>query len=465
MSREVVIKAKNLTKSYRLYDSHLDRVKEAFHPFRKKYHHAFNALTNVSFEVRKGETLGIIGRNGSGKSTLLQIICGIIPPTKGEVVVNGRVSALLELGAGFNPEFTGRQNLYLNGSILGLTRKEIDARFNEIVEFAEIGDFIDQPVKTYSSGMYVRLAFAIAINVEPEILVVDEALAVGDELFRRKCYARIEEFREAGKTILFVTHDMPTVNELCARTIFLDKGELILEGPASFVTTQYERFLFTRSEDALKIRNEILEINRNGELKKKLLRESLKEKTQQKETEKDTHKAKAGKKSFEISEKRPWYVPDFRPKSTVEYKNFDVDIFDILIETPDGQRVNHLLMNEEYVYSYKVRFNTEGKNVFFGMMIKNDKGLNITGANAPSPQSKGIPHIKKGEVYYVKWFFKCTLLPGIYYTNAGVSGKVNGETCFLNRIVDAQVFKVHKNTDAKYDGLVHLSQYAEIRLL
>jgi len=206
MTDNISISVKNITKTYKLYDTHADRVKEAFHPLRKKYNNPFNALTDISFNVSKGETLGIIGRNGSGKSTLLQIICGILQPTSRSVGVNGRISALLELGAGFNPEFTGRQNVYINGSILGLTHEEVENRFDEIAVFADIGDFINQPVKSYSSGMVVRLAFAIAISIEPDILIVDEALAVGDEAFQRKCFARIKQFRKKeAPSFLYLT--------------------------------------------------------------------------------------------------------------------------------------------------------------------------------------------------------------------------------------------------------------------
>ena len=230
MSEDSVIRIQNLTKAYRLYDSHADRVKETFHPFRKKYYRTFNALTDVSFEVTRGETLGIIGRNGSGKSTLLQIICGTLQPTSGSIEVIGRVSALLELGAGFNPEFTGRQNLYINGAILGLKHEEIELRFDDIAAFAGIGDFIDQPVKTYSSGMYVRLAFAIAISVDPDILVVDEALAVGDIYYQHKCMHRMKELMQKGTTIVFVSHDMGSIKSLCKRAILLDNGLISKKG-------------------------------------------------------------------------------------------------------------------------------------------------------------------------------------------------------------------------------------------
>lgn len=236
---EIAISVRNLSKKYKLYDSPQHRLKEALNPFRKKYHRDFWALKDVSFEVKKGETVGIIGKNGSGKSTLLQLICGILQPTDGEVTVNGMISALLELGAGFNPNFTGRENVYMNGAIRGYTKEEIDSKFQAIIEFADIGDFIEQPVKTYSSGMYVRLAFAIAINVEPDILIVDEALSVGDIFFKQKCYARLEEFRNRGVPIILVSHAMTDVEQFCQRALLLDKGNVLFEGSASEAVKRY----------------------------------------------------------------------------------------------------------------------------------------------------------------------------------------------------------------------------------
>lgn len=240
---DIAISVKNLSKKYKLYDSPKHRLKEALHPFRKKYHRDFWALRDVSFEVKKGETIGIIGKNGSGKSTLLQLICGILQPTDGEVAVNGRISSLLELGAGFNPEFTGRQNVYMNGALMGFTKKEMDQRFDAIADFADIGEFIDQPVKTYSSGMYVRLAFAAAINVDPDILLVDEALAVGDIRFQQKCFRRMFAFREEGKTILMVTHDTTVVTRFCNRTTWLHDGRIRQSGAPEEVVKSYFSYM------------------------------------------------------------------------------------------------------------------------------------------------------------------------------------------------------------------------------
>lgn len=247
MTNNPAISVKNVTKAYRLYNSHADRVKEAFHPLRKKYHYLFNALNNVSFEVKRGEAFGIIGRNGSGKSTLLQIVCGILQPTSGAVHTNGRISALLELGAGFNPEFTGRENVYINGKILGFTDVEIDARFNKIAEFADIGEFIDQPVKVYSSGMVIRLAFAVQVCVDPDLLVVDEALSVGDIFFQQKCFARMHEIISGGTTCLFVSHDTAAIQNLCQRAILLDRGEISFIGDAKEAVSRYFAILGSNS--------------------------------------------------------------------------------------------------------------------------------------------------------------------------------------------------------------------------
>jgi len=225
MSEEIAIKVENLTKSYRLYNSRTDRLKEALSPVRRKYHHDFYALRDLSFDVNKGETLGIIGKNGSGKSTLLKILTGVLTPTSGSVTVNGRMSALLELGAGFNPELTGLENVYFNGMLMGYSGEEMDAKLDDILSFADIGTFVNQPVKTYSSGMFVRLAFAVNISVDPDVLIIDEALSVGDVFFQQKCYKILDDLRKKGTTIVFVSHCMPDVMQFCQRVLFLDGGQ------------------------------------------------------------------------------------------------------------------------------------------------------------------------------------------------------------------------------------------------
>ncbi len=242
MGNNIAINIDRISKEYFLYVKPYHRVVEIFHPLKKKYHTSFTALSDISFQVGRGESVGIIGRNGSGKSTLLQLVCGNLQTTSGTIGVQGRVSALLELGAGFNPEFTGRENVYLNTAILGLSREETEARFGQIVDFADIGDFIDRPVKTYSSGMYVRLAFATAISVDPEILVIDEALAVGDIFFQQKCFEHMKQVMQ-NCTILLVSHDMHSISNLCDRVIVLEKGKIVYQGEPAEGVSKYTKLI------------------------------------------------------------------------------------------------------------------------------------------------------------------------------------------------------------------------------
>lgn len=239
MNKDIAIKVENLSKVYKLYNAPIDRMKEALHPRKKSYHKEFYALDDVSFEIKKGQTVGIIGKNGSGKSTLLKIITGVLTPTVGKVTVNGRISALLELGAGFNPEYTGMENIYFQGNLMGFEREQMENKVQEILDFADISDFIHQPVKNYSSGMFARLAFAVAINVEPEILIVDETLAVGDMLFQQKCLHRMKKMMQSGATILFVSHALPQVRSLCEQAVYLKQGKMVASGGSPEVCDLY----------------------------------------------------------------------------------------------------------------------------------------------------------------------------------------------------------------------------------
>lgn len=250
MSSEIAIRATSLSKCYQIYDQPRHRLLQMLFRGRRQYFREFWALRDLSFEIQRGETVGIIGRNGSGKSTLLQMLCGTLSPTSGDVEVNGRVAALLELGAGFNPEFTGRENVYMNAAILGLTREQVESSFSAIEDFAEIGSFMDQPVKTYSSGMYVRLAFSVAVHTRPNVLIVDEALSVGDARFQAKCLKRIKEMKEDGVSILFVSHDIGAVRSLCDRAIWLDAGRVRLQGPVFPVTAEYTEYVYADTLDA-----------------------------------------------------------------------------------------------------------------------------------------------------------------------------------------------------------------------
>jgi len=243
MKNDIAIEVHQLTKTYHLYDKPEDRFKEALNPFKKIYHHKFHAVNDVSFEVRKGETVGILGKNGAGKSTLLKMITGVLTPTSGTININGKISSLLELGAGFNPEMTGMENIYLNGTLMGLSRIDMDAKVDAILEFADIGEFIHQPVKVYSSGMFARLAFSVAINVEPDILIVDEVLSVGDMRFQQKSIRKMKEFQERGMTILFVSHDTGVTNDFCSRAIWIKDGGIYQEGKSSLVTKNYHSYM------------------------------------------------------------------------------------------------------------------------------------------------------------------------------------------------------------------------------
>lgn len=256
---DVAIKVSNLSKCYQIYDKPQDRLKQGLWRGRKQFYREFWALRDVSFEVNRGETVGVIGRNGSGKSTLLQMICGTLTPTTGEIEVNGRVAALLELGAGFNPEFTGRENVYLNAAIMGLSQQEIERRFDAIAAFADIGEFIEQPVKTYSSGMYVRLAFAVATSVEPDILIVDEALSVGDIAFQNKCMMRIKKLKDQGTNVLFVSHDLSTLQMICDRVIWLHDGLVMAIGdPIKTSQEYYVHMTGTKSERQHSPQNDLI---------------------------------------------------------------------------------------------------------------------------------------------------------------------------------------------------------------
>lgn len=243
MENNIAIRVANLTKTYHLYDKPQDRLKEALNPFRKSYHHDFHAINDVSFEIKKGETVGIIGKNGAGKSTLLKMITGVLTPSSGSIEVDGKIASLLELGAGFNPEMTGLENIYLNGTLMGFSHEEMSTKVNVILEFADIGEFIHQPTKMYSSGMFARLAFSVAINVDPDILIIDEALSVGDMRFQLKCMDKFNEFREAGKTILFVTHDINSIKRFCSFSLWIKDGQLKSIGNTDQVTDRYLDYL------------------------------------------------------------------------------------------------------------------------------------------------------------------------------------------------------------------------------
>jgi lipopolysaccharide transport system ATP-binding protein len=444
---DIAVSVKGVSKKYRLYDSPKHRLKEALHPFRKKYHREFWALRDVSFELKKGETVGIVGKNGSGKSTLLQILCGILQPTGGEVSVIGRISALLELGAGFNPEFTGRGNIYLNGAIKGFTKEEMDDKFDDIAGFADIGNFMDQPVKTYSSGMYIRLAFAAAINIAPDILIVDEALSVGDEAFQRKCFSRIQAIQEKGSTILFVSHNASAVVELCKRAILLDNGELLLSGKPKRVVARYHKMLYAAPEKIEAIRAEYRQEQRNAA------------RVQADSTVHEAHEASPGIGS-DAKDVRPAFDPALVPKSCLEYESRGARIRKPEITNLDGDRVNMLVHGQEYLYRYSVYFEEEAFNVRFGMLIKTIRGLELGGI-ASHTTFDAVEFIRKDAVVEVSFRFKCLVGPGVYFLNAGLLGTRNGAEIYLHRVVDALMFRVLPERNLLATGTIDFSVEGE----
>ncbi len=429
MSEDIAIKVENLTKIYKLYNSPMDRLKESLHPFRRKYHKDFYALNNVSFEIRKGETVGIIGKNGSGKSTLLKILTGVLTPSNGKVMVNGKVSALLELGAGFNPELTGIENIYFSGTLMGYPREDMDARLADILSFADIGEFIHQPVKMYSSGMFVRLAFAVSINVNPELLIVDEALSVGDEAFQRKCFAKIIKFQQEGKTILFVSHSAAVITELCNRCILFDQGEQLLSLEPKPVISAYQRLVYAPPEKMQQVRRQIV----------------------------DSKMGVYSDVTDEVSDDVVEQLDCFsKPVSTVSYESRGALISDPKITTLDGREVNVLRRGQEYNYGYTVTFTKSAQKVRCGMLIKTVSGLELGGLTSHS-LTGGIDQVEAGTVMRQLFMFKCNFLPGTYFLNSGLVGEVDGEQVFLHRVLDVMMFRVHDEPGLVQHGLVDIS--------
>ncbi|MFC5649806.1 ABC transporter ATP-binding protein [Paenibacillus solisilvae] len=435
MSKEISISVVNVSKCFEIYKQPQDRLKQSLMRGHKNYYKEFWAVKDVSFDIFKGETVGIIGRNGSGKSTLLQMIAGTLNASEGNITVNGRVAALLELGSGFNPEFTGRENIYMNGSILGLSISQIDELFLEIVQFAEIGEFIDRPVKTYSSGMALRLAFAVQVVVPKEILIVDEALAVGDELFQRKCFLKIEEFKKQGGTILFVSHSGAAIVELCDRAILLDSGEQLIIGPSKRVVNLYQKLVFAPADKIQELKEEIRSTKQLPEVKTTLaISDNFIEDSR-------TNKSES------------MYDPNLIPKDSVHYEPRGAELYDPEITTMAGKRVNILIAGQKYVYRYYVKFSRISTNVRFAMLIKTASGLELGGAQSAS-FGGGVPFIDNNERYKVEFTFVPRLTTGVYFLNAGVLGIDGDSEIYMDRKVDFLAFKIMPSEDALMTAIV-----------
>ena len=413
MENKKVIQVKDLTKMYKLYDKPSDRLKEALGLTRKKLYKEHYALHDVNFDIYEGECVGIIGTNGSGKSTILKIITGVLTPTSGEVKVDGRISALLELGAGFNMEYSGLENVYLNGTMIGFSKEEIDARLDDILEFADIGDFIHQPVKTYSSGMFVRLAFAVAINIDPEILVVDEALSVGDVFFQAKCYHKFEEFKKQGKTILFVSHDLSSVSKYCDRVVLLNKCVKLDEGSPKHMVDLYKQLLVGQSPV--------------------------------KQNESGSEEQIPAENSEELG--------DFQMNpNMLEYGSRIAEITDFRVIDDKGMCSNTIEKGSEFKIRMKVRFNEDIQEPIMAYTFKNIQGTEITGTNTMYENAK-VERSGKGDTCTVTFTQTMNLQGGEYLLSFGCTGYKNGDFTVFHRLYDACNITVisSKNTVGFYD--------------
>jgi len=440
---DIAIQVKNLSKVYNIYNRPEDRLKQSVIPRVQKlvgkqpkpYFHEFWALRDVSFEVKKGETIGIIGRNGSGKSTLLQLVCGTLTPTSGTVTTQGRIAALLELGSGFNPEFSGRENVYLNGAILGLSKEEIDSRFDNIAGFADIGDFIEQPVKMYSSGMVVRLAFAVQAMVDPDILIVDEALAVGDEKFQRKCFARLEELKSKGTSILFVSHSGPQIVELCQRALLLEHGVRLLYAHPSYVVRAYQKLIYAPSQQQTILAQEYKKFDQSGT---------------------DIANLESNASVVEPSDdgKKNYFDSGLIPETATVYPIQGAEILSLRILDMNGHAINLLSFGQDSRFEVLGRFLADRERVFFGIHIRTISGVEITGQRYP-PEGTYVEKVRAGERFRITYGFKMILSPGTYFSGCAVWSP--NEPICLHRIIDATMFRIIPSQKRDFGGYVDLS--------
>lgn len=435
------ISVRNLSKKYRLYGSAKERLKEALHPFKKRYHREFWALRDVSFDVPKGQTFGIIGRNGSGKSTLLQTIFGILQPTGGAVQTHGRISALLELGAGFNPQFTGRENVVFNGMLTGFSRSQMHERLADIAAFADIGEFIDQPVKTYSSGMFVRLAFAAAINVDPDILIVDEALAVGDVKFQRKCYDKFQEFHKAGKTLVWVTHNTAAVARHCDRALLLENGQILQRGgPRDVINKYWEIMAGTYRPDETPSDEGTLDEQNS----------SPSPESSGKELTDEVRQFLSSAPDGDACLTRPGYNPNEN-----RYGDKRAEIVDCLIVS-DGQCAPGVFDHKSTIDLYiKVRFHQRVVAPTYGFKLKTADGVIIYATNNKMLDTISPPE-EPGELVVWKFTFPLTVAPGDYFLDLGTSEQ--GPSDLEGIAMDRRYDVIHINVIGghPFDGMVNL---------
>ncbi len=430
--KTVAIQVDKLEKVYKLYDKPSDRLKEALGLSRNKKYKQHYALKGVDLSIYQGETVGIIGTNGSGKSTILKIITGVLNPTSGSVKVNGRISALLELGAGFNMEYNGIENIYLNGTMIGFSSKEIDAKMDDILSFADIGDYVYQPVKTYSSGMFVRLAFAVAINIEPEILIVDEALSVGDVFFQAKCYHKFEEFKKMGKTIVFVSHDLSSISKYCDRVVLLNQGVKLGEGSPKEMIDAYKQVLVGQYTADDEQEENLLN---DKEIEAAAAASSARKKVSGKEKEEET-----GRNANVVN-------PDL-----LEYGTKAAVIEEYKITDDMGRNTSAVLKGQECSIHMRVRFAEDIEAPIFAFTIKNIKGVEITGTNT-MVEKAFLESVKAGTVMDITFSQTINLQGGEYLLSLGVTGFEKEEFQVYHRLYDVLNMTVisDKNTVGYYD--------------
>ncbi|HEU5099942.1 MAG TPA: ABC transporter ATP-binding protein [Roseiflexaceae bacterium] len=448
----IAISVRDVGKMYRIYDRPQDRLKQMLWRGHRTFGHEFWALRNIAFDVRQGESVGIIGRNGSGKSTLLQIIAGTLTPTEGEASVAGRVNALLELGSGFNPEFTGRENVFMNGAILGMSNEEMAERFDEIAAFADIGEFIEQPVKLYSSGMALRLAFAVQAIVPKEVLIVDEALAVGDEAFQRKCMRTLEQFRENGGTVLLVSHSAQTIVRQCSRCLFLHRGELLLDGPSKPVTDIYQRFILGSAQQ----QQQTLDMLRNRAIgaEEAIARISASQASD----------SQNGPADLPVAN-RAILDPNVPATAELTYGGGQAEIFDCGMYNLDGQPVNVLVTGQTYTWRYRVRFLENAWNLNFGMMLRTVDGIAVAAINSAA-EGHRYERYEQGSIVEVRFELRMNIATGIYYTEAGVVGETatgTGEGGFLQRRLDISAIRIIPPDSREINGFAYLDPQIEVR--
>ena len=418
MSFETAIAVKDLGKRYRIYARPLDRARELYSIRGRRYHSEFVALADINFQVKRGETVGIIGPNGSGKSTLLEIICGTLTASSGEVDVNGTVAALLELGAGFNPAFSGRENVYLNAALLGISREQVDARFADIVEFANIGEFIEHPVSTYSSGMYVRLAFATAVNTDPDILIVDEALAVGDIRFQRKCFRKFQEMQQAGKTILFVSHAIELIQSHCSHAIYLRKGKIAANGMPKEVIQAYLEDLFGESSAAEESIGSGLKAAGEGSSAVSLTEHTGMSSSEDSATRSSLHhKAQVADtvRFLDLCPQQRTYNPN-------EYRwgTGQAVIFDYALRRQDENQDGLFRSGEDLAVEMRVGFNEPLQGLIYGFTVKTVDGRTVYGCNTRARNVATSDRVV-GDTIGVTFTFRFNVIPGEYFLSLGVA--------------------------------------------